>query len=573
MQLGNLAITASVDGNLIMPQAYDLRFGTPGNVKDVLVEEGDFVKAGQILARLDDTPQRLDIRTANGTIQTVLSNLYETVPRLPQFPSTFWDANPLPSPPYIAIPAGSILGYPVYYPNSATLSSFVWTRDAAYQASELFQLNKYAESASELEVAVADLDLCRAIIENTINNPKSGLGNIAPFLSQSDNQNEISFELHQDYPFQANYIVELRNLVDSIKQCQADMEKIRALTAQGKYQEAAPLFEPIFSQINDIGKVVIRNINVIETHNYGTIYGEDISLYLYTAAIDRLGKAFTALGKDGLDSPEFTNNLRIAQQQMAICNSILGTNDYVLQHGLSLKAEQQYKVDLQNAVVSLENKKDDFLKTVILAPFDGTVVNVGFKKKDVLSAVSYSSGVSIQLVDTKAVKFEGLVDEIDILQIKTDQKATITVDAFPDKKFTGTVTFISPYGAKDATTNVVKFAVTIKLDPTDVELKGGLTATADINIYSVQNVLLVPVSAVTTTPEGSFVTIMDGAKGQPEKRQVTLGQQNFQFAEVLDGLHEGDKVLVEEKAVVGAPVFSPQMGPPRQGSGGGGFGR
>ena len=279
-----------------------------------------------------------------------------------------------------ARPAGSILGSPVYYPNSTALTSFVWTRDAVYQALELFQSNKYAESASELEVAVADLDLCRAIIENTINNPKSGLGNIAPFLSQSDNVDEISLRLHRDYPFQAAYIVELRNLVDSIEQCQADMEKIRALTAQGKYQEAAPLFETVLSRVNDIGKVVIRNINVIETHNYGTIYGEDISLYLYRAAIDRLGKAFTALGKDGLDSPEFNNNLRIAQQQMAICNSILGTNDYVLQHGLSLKAEQQYKVDLQNALVSMENKKDDFLKTVILAPFDGTVVSVGFKK-------------------------------------------------------------------------------------------------------------------------------------------------------------------------------------------------
>ena len=100
VQLGNLAITAPVDGNLIMPQAYDLRFGTPGNVKDVLVEEGDFVKAGQVLARLDDTPQRLDIRSANGNIQTVLSNLYETVPRLPQFPSTFYDANVSPWTPW-----------------------------------------------------------------------------------------------------------------------------------------------------------------------------------------------------------------------------------------------------------------------------------------------------------------------------------------------------------------------------------------------------------------------------------------------------------------------------------------
>src|SRR4030042_6227604 len=93
VQRGNLAIPVSVDGNLVMPQAFDLLFGAPGNVEDVLVEEGDFVKAGQILARLDDTAQRLDIMSANNNVQTKLSNLYETVPLLPQFPSTSYDAD------------------------------------------------------------------------------------------------------------------------------------------------------------------------------------------------------------------------------------------------------------------------------------------------------------------------------------------------------------------------------------------------------------------------------------------------------------------------------------------------
>ena len=140
----------------------------------------------------------------------------------------------------------------------------------------------------------------------------------------------------------------------------------------------------------------------------------------------------------------------------------------------------------------------------------------------------------------------------------------IAVDAVPDKTFTGAITFISPYGEKD-TSNVVKFAVTIELDPSDVELKGNLTATADIAIYNAQNVLLVPLSAVTTTPAESFVTVMNEATGQPEKRQVTLGRQNFQFADVLAGLKEGEQVIIEEKGA-GAPVTTgfPQRreGPP-----------
>ena len=84
---GNLSVTVSVDGNLVMPQAFDLSFGAPGTVQDVLVEEGDQVKAGAVLATLDHTLQTLDIQSANNSVQNVLSNLYETVPRLPQFPN------------------------------------------------------------------------------------------------------------------------------------------------------------------------------------------------------------------------------------------------------------------------------------------------------------------------------------------------------------------------------------------------------------------------------------------------------------------------------------------------------
>jgi len=107
--------------------------------------------------------------------------------------------------------------------------------------------------------------------------------------------------------------------------------------------------------------------------------------------------------------------------------------------------------------------------------------------------------------------------------------------------------------------------VTIQLDPTDVELKGSLTATADVAIYNAENVLVVPLSAVTITPAGSFVTVIsDGDdNGQTEKRQVTLGIQNFQFAEVLSGLKEGDKVIIEEK-VTGAPVTTKPVGAPKQ---------
>jgi multidrug efflux pump subunit AcrA (membrane-fusion protein) len=560
VQRGNLAVTVSVDGNLVMPQAYNLLFGAPGDVQDVFVEEGDFVKEGTVLATLDNTSEKLGVESANNNVQQVLSKLYENVPLQPQFPEhnykVVWD----PVKGFVNVDLGikdSPISYPYYYPNATALSAYNWAQEEANNAYKLYQSDNYTAAASELYVALSDLEACAAIFDDTINNPQSGLGNVAPLISQD----ATSSQLYS--PFATIFIKELRQLISSIKQAQADMEKIQELIAQGEYEEASPLFEPLLSQVDDIGKAVIRNINVIKRYSFGTVYGEDLCLYFYSAAADKLNAALKGIETGGLNAPELNGNLRIADHYMRICNGILGSNYSVLQHGLLLKNEQQYHVDLQSALVGLGNSRDNFLKTVVLAPFDGTVVSVGVKKNDVLSAIDYASKTAVQLVDTSQIKFQGKVDEIDILKIKTGQKAMISVDAVPNKTFTGTVSFISPYGSTD-TGSVVKFNVTIKLDPTDVALKGGLTATADIVVSSVENALLVPLSAVTTTPEGSFVNVINEATGQPEQRQVTLGSQNLQFAEVLSGLKEGDKVIIQEK-VTGVPVVT---GFPRGGGGG-----
>jgi macrolide-specific efflux system membrane fusion protein len=116
------------------------------------------------------------------------------------------------------------------------------------------------------------------------------------------------------------------------------------------------------------------------------------------------------------------------------------------------------------------------------------------------------------------------------------------------------VSFISPYGTPN-TSGVVEFPITIQVDPAGVALKGGLTSTADIAVSSVEDAVLVPIAAVNTTANGSFITVVDEATGQQETRQVTLGIQNLQFAQVISGLREGETVLIQETATK-APVVT-----------------
>jgi HlyD family secretion protein len=118
------------------------------------------------------------------------------------------------------------------------------------------------------------------------------------------------------------------------------------------------------------------------------------------------------------------------------------------------------------------------------------------------------------------------------------------VDALPNVELKGKVTFISPFGTRE--TGVVEFPITISLEPTEIELKGGLTATADVIVEEHKNIIMVPNRAIKGSPGDYWVeVVIDEKKITTEKRPVILGTQNDQFSEVISGLSEGEKVIVE----------------------------
>jgi RND family efflux transporter MFP subunit len=150
----------------------------------------------------------------------------------------------------------------------------------------------------------------------------------------------------------------------------------------------------------------------------------------------------------------------------------------------------------------------------------------------------------ISIPDPTEMKVEIRVHETWIDKVKVDQKADITVAAFPDKTFTGKVMKKAPLAAQQwfLSQDLKVYKTDVSIDGTHDFIKTGMSAKVEIIIDQLQDVLIVPIQAVITQ-EGKKVCYCL-KKNRPQKREVETGAFNNNFVEIKSGLAEGEKVLL-----------------------------
>jgi HlyD family secretion protein len=149
------------------------------------------------------------------------------------------------------------------------------------------------------------------------------------------------------------------------------------------------------------------------------------------------------------------------------------------------------------------------------------------------------------LGDVSEVYVKGKVDEADIGKVYLGQPARIVVESFKDKKFEGKVTRISPMGVEKD--NVTTFEVRVSIQNPTGELKANMTANAEILLEQKHNVLLIAEAAVVYDRERHTTVEIPDPKADKGRRKLTvkLGISNGVKTEVLDGLREGQQVILQ----------------------------
>ncbi len=215
---------------------------------------------------------------------------------------------------------------------------------------------------------------------------------------------------------------------------------------------------------------------------------------------------------------------------------------------LQAKAKQA-QADVVKARANLAQLEEQLSYTTIVAPIAGVVLSRDVEVGDAVSSIlvmGSSATLVITLGDMHEVYVKGKVDESDIGKVYLGQPARIKVESFKDKTFTGKVTKISPMGVEKD--NVTTFEVRASIDNAKGELKAEMTANAEIILDEHHNVLTIPEGAILYDKDKhASVQIADASKKEGfRKVPVTIGISNGSKTEVLSGVKDGDRVILQQ---------------------------
>ncbi|MBI5166341.1 MAG: efflux RND transporter periplasmic adaptor subunit [candidate division NC10 bacterium] len=264
-------------------------------------------------------------------------------------------------------------------------------------------------------------------------------------------------------------------------------------------------------------------------------------------------------------------SLRSAQAQLQVAQAQLKSAEAQV---------EQKKAALVQAQVDLDH-------TYIRAPVDGVVVSRNVDVGQTVAASLQAPTLFLIAQDLTKMQVDTNVDEADVGRVRLDQETIFTVDSYPGQVFRGKVVQIRQ--APQMIQNVVTYNVVVRVSNLDLKLMPGMTANVKILVARKENALLVPNSAFRVRLEskggegersartGGLSQKMEGKErtssidrqrvwvlqnGLPTERWVRLGISDGQMTEVMEGLKEGEVVIVGSSAGEKARVTPQPSGPP-----------
>ncbi|MBI4232859.1 MAG: HlyD family efflux transporter periplasmic adaptor subunit [Chloroflexi bacterium] len=565
---GNLIVSVTASGSTSYPNQAKLSFATGGTVQEVLVRPGQVVKAGQVLARLDT-------RSVENTVAQARASLSKAQKALEEYRTSISPGDIAKAQAAVGAARAAV----------ASVQNALDKARAPYTAEQIDDA-RFKVTSSQAGVRTAQASLEGAQADATVS------------------QKEWNLKLTQAERLVANQEDNYRTTMESAY--------IGILVRpEDLYKSPAEILRPganIVSAVQTLWNNLSDARSTLETTRLRASQGLATSQNNLKKAQDALDAARHAQAQaeqalsDILATPDAVlvqekesqlamsqANLQKAQEDLA---QLLTGPDSVQMETLQAAVE--------NAKSSLQDAQDKLAGATLKAPYDGAVVAVNIDPRQ-----SVGTGVAIVVADPTQVEVSAQVDETNVAQLQIGQETQVTLDSLPGVPLRGRLSLVAP--TAQVQQGVTSYLVTIALSLGAAEsspqraanrpsqqaqgfrpgsqgtaspraqgaqsqerpggnpgaqrspllaIRAGMTATVQIVIEQRNDVLMVPLRALQSGEQGRVVSVAENS--QTVSRPVEIGLTNDQYAEVLSGLKEGDRVVLPSTR--GSQTQSPQGG-------------
>lgn len=247
-----------------------------------------------------------------------------------------------------------------------------------------------------------------------------------------------------------------------------------------------------------------------------------------------------------LDQSQFEPPAIIKQNEYNVEKAIRDLEQAQDRYKVKILQERARMVEVGARVREYENELAQMLEVLekfsVRAPQNGMVIyqsGRGGKVKEG-SQISSWNPIVATLPDLSRMRSVTYINEVDIRKIKIGQKVEIGLDAFPDKRLSGTVTRVANIGQQRPNSDAKVFEVMIEVNESDQTLRPAMTTSNTIIVNKIEDVIHVPLEAINVYNDSiNFVYLRNGTK-----QEVLLGTANLNDIIIEKGLNEGDKVFL-----------------------------
>ncbi|MAE68253.1 hypothetical protein CL635_00365 [bacterium] len=536
---GDLVQAVEVVATVISEKDLELKFPVSGIVEELLVSDGDTVFVGQELARLRSGSLKAAVTAANAKLTTAYAELraLEEGTR----------------PEDIAIAEAELRN------KQASLELARSKYDTAVASlekanSKLTVLQSEAKTASAGEVATASSTLTKELSK-----AETALGVIEDVFEDLTLQNILS----QEQP--AEYRQMDTQRIDTYTRINTALHKTS--TTLNDFNDASVALEE--------GRLLAADATVVVQRAYDFI-GRQEPLGLFDYTKKETLRATLATEKSNVETA-YTNiggTLKALQDKIANFETKIateesnvvtaqGTRDQSLadistyqtavtvsEAQLALKRAGTRKADIdasrgrvQSARADLQKAQADYDDTILAAPIEGTITKVNLKKGEFTPGQFSETVAAITILGVSPYRIEVFTSEIDIPKVEYSQSGELLLDAYPDRQFPVEVTEIDP--AATIVDGVPKYRIKLDFPKSfDDLLKIGMTGDLDIITDTKDDVLYIPGRAVIKNEEGEEIVRVLNKNDDVEDRPVTVGMETITNVEIIEGLEEGETVIV-----------------------------